>query len=48
MVYDKVRDIISSMLQIDPEDIKVETSFSKDLGADSLELYQTVMLVEDS
>ena len=36
------------MLQIDPEDIIVEASFSKDLGADSLELYQIVMLVEDT
>ena len=35
------------MLNVDPEEIKLETTFTEDLGADSLDLFQIIMGLED-
>lgn len=46
MILDKVRDIISEQLGIDPEEIKMESSFVDDLGADSLDVVELIMALE--
>lgn len=46
MIFDKVRDIISEQLGIDPEEIKMESSFVDDLGADSLDVVELIMALE--
>lgn len=43
----KVRGIIADQLQIDKEQIKSESSFIKDLGADSLDIVELVMAMEE-
>jgi acyl carrier protein len=44
---DQVRDIICDKLSVKPEQITPETSFINDLGADSLDIVELVMELED-
>lgn len=39
--------IISEVLSLEPEEIRPEMSFVDDLGADSLEVFQIIMAVEE-
>ena len=43
----KIKDIIADVLNVDPEEIRLDSTFSEDLGADSLDLYQIVMGIEE-
>lgn len=47
-VMSKVREHLSSELEVDPAEIGAETSLRADLDADSLDLYELVMELEDS
>jgi acyl carrier protein len=47
-VMAKVREHLSSELEVDPAKISDSTSFKDDLDADSLDLYELVMELEDS
>jgi acyl carrier protein len=42
-----VRDHLSTELEVEPERIQPETKFRDDLDADSLDLYELVMELED-
>ncbi|OYV06189.1 MAG: acyl carrier protein [Verrucomicrobiales bacterium VVV1] len=44
---DKVRKITADLLDLDPTVIKLESSFTKDLGADSLDTVELVMSIEE-
>lgn len=46
-LYDKVKAIITEQLQVDEADIKMESSFIEDLGADSLDIVELVMALEE-
>jgi acyl carrier protein len=46
-VLDEVREIVASKLSKNPEDVKPESSFIDDLGADSLDLADLVMAIEE-
>lgn len=46
MILEKVRDILSEQLGINPEEIKMESSFVDDLGADSLDIVELIMALE--
>lgn len=39
--------MIASVLNVDPNEIELKTTFMEDLGADSLDVYQIMMGVED-
>ncbi len=39
--------IISEVLSMEPEEIRPEMSFVDDLGADSLEVFQIIMAIEE-
>ncbi|MBC7466608.1 MAG: acyl carrier protein [Bdellovibrio sp.] len=43
----KVKDIIVEQLGVDPEKVKSEASFVDDLGADSLDIVELVMAMEE-
>lgn len=45
---ERVRQIIIEQLDIDGEEITPEASFVEDLGADSLDIVELVMSIEDS
>lgn len=47
MVFEKVREILCDQLEIDPEEITLDTNIVDDLGADSLDLVDFVMSLED-
>lgn len=46
-VSERVTDIIASQLGVEKEKLKPETSFINDLGADSLDLVEVIMELED-
>lgn len=46
-VNPKVKDIIVEQLGVDPEKVKSEASFVDDLGADSLDIVELVMAMEE-
>ena len=46
-VFDLVRDHLAEELEVDPARIGAETRFKEDLDADSLDLYELVMELED-
>ena len=43
----KVMKIIEEQLGVDPERVKLESSFIDDLGADSLDIVELVMAMEE-
>lgn len=47
MVLKKVKEIISVQFNVDKEDLTLETSFKDNLNADSLDLVELVMALED-
>ena len=46
-MLEKMKEIIAEQLSAEAGDIKLETSFKEDLGADSLDLFELVMALED-
>ncbi|KAJ51532.1 acyl carrier protein [Clostridium tetanomorphum] len=46
MIFEKVKNIISEQLGVDPEEITMEASFIDDLGADSLDIVELIMALE--
>lgn len=47
MIFDKIRTILAEQLGIDQYDITPETDIMKDLEADSLDVVEIIMAVED-
>lgn len=45
--FEKLKSIIADVLNVDPNEITKETTFADDLGADSLDLYQILMGMEE-
>ncbi len=43
----KLTAIIADVLNVDPNEITLDTTFTDDLGADSLDLYQILMGMEE-
>lgn len=46
-MLEKVKEIVAESLGVEAEKITAESSFQKDLGADSLDLMDMVMALED-
>ena len=46
-VFNEVKDIIVEQLGTEPEKITMEASFIDDLGADSLDIVELIMALED-
>jgi acyl carrier protein len=46
-VLEKIKKIVSEQLDVDPEQVVPEASFVDDLGADSLDLTELIMAMED-
>ena len=47
MVFEKIRDALASQFEVDPETITRETDIMNDLGADSLDLVELIMTLEE-
>ena len=48
MIFEKIREIIVDQLGVDEDKITLETRFIEDLEADSLDLFQVMMEIEDA
>ena len=46
-MLEKMKEIIAEQLNVDAEAVLGESSFKEDLGADSLDLFELVMALED-
>ena len=47
MEFEKLKKIIAEVLNVDEEEITMETTFVDDLGADSLDIFQIIMGIEE-
>ena len=47
MVFEKLQQLLAAEFSIEPEEITMETSFMEDLEADSLDLVEMMMALED-
>ena len=47
MVFEKLQSIISDQFSVDADFITMETSFVDDLGADSLDIVELTMAIEE-
>ena len=47
MEFEKLKKVIAEVLNVDPDEITMETTFLDDLGADSLDVFQIVMGIEE-
>ena len=48
MYFEKVRDALAAQFELDPEKITMETNLIDDLGADSLDVVELIMNIEDA
>lgn len=48
MEFEKLQQIIAGVLNVDVKEITMETTFKEDLGADSLDVFQIIMEIEDT
>ena len=47
-LFDKVKDVIAEQLNVEGDEVHEDSSFVDDLGADSLDLVELVMALEDN
>lgn len=47
MEFEKLQGIIAEVLNVEAEDITMATTFVDDLGADSLDVFQIIMGIEE-
>ena len=47
MEFEKLKDIIAEVLNVDVGEITMDTTFVDDLGADSLDIFQIIMGLEE-
>ena len=47
MEFEKLKKIIAEVLNVDEEEITMDTTFVDDLGADSLDIFQIIMGLEE-
>ncbi len=47
MEFEKLKKVIAEVLNVDPDEITMDTTFVDDLGADSLDVFQIVMGIEE-
>lgn len=47
MEFEKLQNIIAEVLNVDPDEITPDTTFVDDLGADSLDVFQIIMGIEE-
>ena len=47
MEFEKLQKIIAEVMNVDEDEITMETTFVDDLGADSLDVFQIIMGIEE-
>ena len=47
-LFEKIKEVVAEQLNVEPDEIHEDSSFVDDLGADSLDLVELVMALEDN
>lgn len=47
MEFEKLKKVVAEVLNVDPDEITLDTTFVDDLGADSLDVFQIIMGIEE-
>ena len=47
MELEKLQKIIAEVLNVDTQEVSMDTTFVEDLGADSLDIFQIIMGIEE-
>jgi len=47
MYFNKVRDVLAQQFEVEPESITMDTDLVDDIGADSLDVVELIMSIED-
>ncbi len=47
MEFEKLQEIVAEVLNLDANEITMDTTFVNDLGADSLDVFQIIMAIEE-
>ena len=47
MEFEQIQNIIAEVLNVDKDEITMDTTFIDDLGADSLDVFQIIMGIEE-
>ena len=47
MVFEKLQSVVADQLDVEPEKVKLEANIAEDLGADSLDIVDLVMAIEE-
>ncbi len=47
MIFENVRDALAQQFEVEPESITMDTNLIDDLGADSLDVVELIMSLED-
>lgn len=48
MEFEKLKKVIAEVLNVDPDEITMDSTFVDDLGADSLDIFQVIMGIEEA
>ena len=48
MEFEKIQEIIADVINIDVQEVRPESKFDDDLGADSLDIFQIIMGIEET
>ena len=48
MIFETVRDTLAEQFEIDPSEITMDTNLIDDIGADSLDVVELIMSLEDN
>jgi len=46
-LFDEVKEVIVEQLNVSPDEVKPESKFQEDLGADSLDIVEMIMALEE-
>ena len=47
MIFEKLRDLVAEQFGVDSDEIKMETNFVEDFDADSIDIVEFMMAVEE-
>lgn len=47
MVFEKIKTMLADQLEVDAEEMSLDTKIAEDLGADSLDVVELLMAIED-
>ncbi|SHH82270.1 acyl carrier protein [Clostridium grantii] len=47
MIFERLKKVVAEQIDMDVEEIKLESTFSEDLGIDSLDIFEIVMELEE-